>query len=354
MKKLHHIVPLLRLPAIVTLAFVMAWLVLYDFGELGSFVPADKAADFETGDFYQMVEQAGSVRTLCDDVVLVPIDGLSRREIASVIDEITLYDPKVIAIDLLWGFPQPETDSLLCDVLDSGILTVVPDTTAYIYNQVPELIEGHVELYTEGASNTVRLLADGESMAAKVARILRPGLSVGKIADNHGLIHYGHYDFHILKPGQLALHPEIIKGRAVFIGTLSDAADMHSTPVSAEMSGMLIHATSVATMIDSFHDVRNSPEWFDWLLAIVFCTLFVFLNLRSQSWRGGQLIMRVSQIALLLLIVTGGTFIYLHTGLSINFSRPLLMVGAAALAVDIWCGAEAFINHKSHKKSHKR
>lgn len=189
--------------------------------------------------FYQMVEQAGSVRTLCDDVVLVPIDGLSRREIASVIDEITLYDPKVIAIDLLWGFPQPETDSLLCDVLDSGILTVVPDTTAYIYNQVPELIEGHVELYTEGASNTVRLLADGESMAAKVARILRPGLSVGKIADSHGLIHYGHYDFHILKPEQLALHPEIIKGRAVFIGTLSDAADMHSTPVSAEMSGRL-------------------------------------------------------------------------------------------------------------------
>lgn len=346
---LNRIFLLLRVPVIVVLAFIMTWVLIYDFGELNKFAPAEKVTDFEIGDFYQMIENAKPVRTLCDDVVLVPIDGLSRRQIASVIDEIILNAPKVIAIDLLWGFPQPETDSLLCEVLDSGVLTIVPDIEEYIYNLIPGLIQGHVEFYNGEASNTVRRLADSESMSAKVADILRPDSQIFNIADNHGLIHYGHYDFHVLSPEQIEDNSELIKSRAVFVGTLYDPADMHPTPVAAEMSGMLIHATAVATMIDSGNFVKDSPDWFDWVLAILICTLFVFLNLRSQLWIGGQLIMRISQICLLLLIVIGGTFIYEYTGLSINFSRPLLMVGAAALAVDIWCGLESFINHKFNK-----
>lgn len=341
--KLSEAYPQLRIPAIVALAFALTWILVYDISQISYFAPADKSADFQTSDFYQLVDQSRPIHSFCDEVVMIPIDDLSRPEIATVIHELSTMAPKVIGIDLLWGYPQPETDIYLREILKSmPCPTIIPDTTAYIYNQVDNLIQGDVTLNNAGGK-CIRYLAGANSMPFKIAALIDKK-TVENI-DSADLIRFGHYEFNIIEPDEISDNSDAIRNRAILIGTMTDPSDMHDTPVTATMPGMLIHANSIATILDSKR-IRKSSVWFDRLLAIILCVIFVRFNLKAKSRAGGDLIMRIFQLCLLIIIIFVGTTIYLYTGLSINFSFPLLIIVSAALATDVWLGLESLLTCK--------
>lgn len=336
-----RLIPALRIPCIVAIAFVATWFLVYDVSQISYFAPADKTADFETSDFYQLVQQSRPVKKLCEDVVIVPIDGLSRGEIASVIDEVGAWQPAVIGVDLLWNYPQPEVDSYLVDVLSQlPCRVIVPDTASYIYSDAEGIVEGDVTL--SGNNKTIRNLPGARSFAFVAAKTLDAELTA---SDSNKLIRFGTYDFNIVPPDAIDEFGDEFRDRIVLIGTIYDESDMHSTSVSGSIPGLMIHAESIATMLDS-RQITSSPAWLDWIISIIVCSLFVWLSLKSKVWRGGDLIMRLCQFAFLVSIIFFGTTIFLAFDFSINFSRPLLMVASSALAVDLWLGAEQLLFNK--------
>lgn len=332
---------------IVLLTLVLSWFVVYDLGSISYFAPMEKASDYETSDFYQTVAASRPVRRLCDKVVLVPVDGLSRAEIAEVISQVAFCAPAATGVDLLFGYPQPGTDEELREAIASLPVAVVPDTSAYIYADVPGLRQGGVELEAESRLGTIRRYRSAGSMAGELALASgRAPVAAG------GLLEFGFYDFETVYPGEILDSETTLNGAIVLIGTLADVSDMHPTAVGADTPGMLIHATAIASMLAE-RPVRTPPEWFDWLLAVVLCAAFVHANLRLKEREGGELLMRLLQLGMLLMITAAGTLLYLHLRVNVNFGRPLLMVGTAALSVDVWCGAMAlrrYMRNKTRKK----
>lgn len=102
----------------------------------------------------------------------------------------------------------------------------------------------------------------------------------------------------------------------------------------------MIHAASIATMLNE-NRITTIPEWLDWTLAIILCFAFIATarSLKERDW--ADCLMRIVQIALLLLIIVIGCWCYSRYRLNINFTRPLIMLATAAVAVDLWEGGIA-------------
>lgn len=339
-KKLHET---LRIGGIVVLSFFLARFLVFDITLISFFAPADKSTDFRSVDFYQIVENSlVGEKQYCPEVLLIGVDSLSRNEITSVIEEVGQCHPKLIGIDIEWAHAEP-TDSRLREVLaELRCPVVVPDTSSYIYRDVTGLLKGDVSFN----DNCIRSITIPNSFSERIALLLKPDIKINNRRISP--IRYGHYEFiDTIKPHSISQSSSIIEGKAILIGALTDLSDCHNTPVDAHMPGLMIHANNIATLLDATAP-GYAPRWIENLLALATCTIFVIFNLISKKWIGGGLAMRLIQILFLLAIIIFGTITYLLGGASIDFTRPLLTVVAAAFAVDIWVGAEEL--YKRHKE----
>lgn len=319
---------------IVVLAFALSWFFIYDISSLSYFSPLEKSSDFETSDFYQLVSDSRAVRTLNDDIVVVSVDDLSRGEITDALEMISLCDPAAVGIDVLFGFPQ-EDDPRLVEVLSGMSNVVVPDTSAYIYSSCPGLIQGSVYLEADSYRSTVRECITDGTFTSRLAYLYRAGIELPE----RMRIEYPGVEFNVIHAAELPDVPELLEGKIVLVGVVNDFSDVHPTPVDDAMPGILIHASAIATML-SPDRVTDFPEWADWLVAIVLCYAFVSSTRILKRYDWGDLVMRVVQIAVLILIIIIGTEMYVARHIDINFSRPLVMIAAGTLAVDVWNGMD--------------
>lgn len=319
---------------IVLLAFGLSWFFIYDFTSISYFSPLEKSSDFETSDFYQIAEDSKAMRRFCDDVVIVPVDGMSRREIADALALIDYCGPSATGIDILFGYPQPD-DSYLIDILaDMDNAVVVPDTSSYIYSSCSNLSEGSVYLEAESRRQTVRDYSSEGTLGAELVRHLKPEISLTKLFR----IEYAATEFEQIQVDEILDNSELLEGRIVLVGAVEDAADCHLTPIDDAMPGILIHASAIATML-SPDRITMFPEWADWVLAIVLCYVFIVATRWLKRYDWGDFVMRMIQLTFLLLIIFIGSVCYMKYRLCIDFTRPLLMVAAGTLAVDLWNGA---------------
>lgn len=334
--------------AIVLLAFALSWFLIYDISSMSYFSPLEKSSDFETSDFYQLVSDSRAVRTLNDDIVVVSVDDLSREEITDALEMISLCDPAAVGIDILFGFPQDD-DYRLVEVLSGMHNVVVPDTSSYIYSSCPGLIQGSVYLEADSYRSTVRECSTDGTFTAVLASLYRPETAL----PDRMRIEYPGVEFNVIHAAELAEAPELLEGKIVLVGVVNDYSDVHPTPVDDAMPGILIHAAAIATML-SPDRVTDFPEWADWLVAILLCYVFVSSTRVLKRFDWGDMVMRVVQIAVLVLIIIIGTEMYVSHRIEINFSRPLVMVAAGTLAVDVWNGMAGLVGIIRHRVGIRR
>ena len=83
MKSLSQIMSSLPLPVksvVITVATLLfSHVLVYDLMSVSFFSPMEKASDFRFSDFYTIVADDRAVSTLDDDIVIVPVDGLTRK-----------------------------------------------------------------------------------------------------------------------------------------------------------------------------------------------------------------------------------------------------------------------------------
>lgn len=365
MKSLSEIMTKLPLPiksAVITvMTLLCSHFVVYDLMEVSFFSPMEKASDFRFSDFYTIVADDRAVSILDEDIVIVPVDGYTRREMARVIDDIDFCGPAAVGLDIAFAPPSnPDDDPLAeslaaCDNLVMPVRIENENGQAHLrhlsyYDMIVEPKGGYAAVNIQGDArqrSTVREFTgsfpteEGEvpSLAAALVGIMRPE-AADKLKERGGKDEYIRFHsrkFDTINPDEILDNPDLIKGKIVLIGKISNAGDLHVTPLDNFTPGLLIHAHTAATIISGKY-IRELTPFESYALAAITCFLIVWLNMRLWESPAGPLVVRVVQIAMLYAMIVGGTMAYIHYGIDLNFAFAIMATGLGVASCDVYIG----------------
>lgn len=356
-----------RVIGITLLTFLLSHFLIYDISSISYFAPMEKASDFTVSDFYQLVANRKDIRRLEEHVVIVSIDSCGRKEIGELIEAIDFCNPAAIGLDVFFNYPTTD-DSLLIEAIEASDRLILPCSVEYDIesNRCTGVSGSFFDKQLKQKKTFAAVNLAGSTMQS-VIREFRPffvyeedtiqhfATALLRMADEEAYkrlkqrgneietINYPLNDFAILSPHEILHFPEEIEGKIVLIGSTHEKWDCHATPVSAEMPGILIHAHSIATMLQETY-IHEIPHWMVWAIAIALCIGILLIQDTCEGSRYESLLMRIVQLMLLYLIVVIGYYFYSRQQLSIDFAIPLLMVGLEFLARDIWAGGVDFLS----------
>lgn len=277
-----------RAAMVTLLAFLLSFLIIEPMSlSTLSIFSAPEKNDFSVTDLYAQVADRRPVRTLDPDIVLVDIGHADRNEIASILQRVNFWNPRVVGIDVMFASPG-DSDSLLLKALGETGCLVIPlelanaGKDAFKVKCAPFFYNDKAIKATYAASNlpsefegaTIRefvttfpLSAGGEveSFPMALAGAYNPEcIKALRSRKNHlEPIDYPSREFLTLTPDDIDLNGDQLTGRLVILGALSDADDMHSTPINSYMSGLSIQGAATATILSGrFYDPASRlPAW---------------------------------------------------------------------------------------------
>lgn len=353
--------PLLIKSAVITIATILfSHLLVYDFMSLSFFSPMEKAADFRFSDFYTIVADDRAVASLDSNIVIIPLDGMTRRQMARVIDDVNFCSPAAVGLDIAFARPSnPDDDPIAtamqdCDNLVMPVRIVPEDDglhTCHVsyYDSIVSPAGGFAAVNIQGETtkrSTVREFAlnfntaEGEttSMALALASIAHPE-KVKKLVDvdNEQFINFPSRRFDIISPDEIIDNPDLIEGKIVLLGKMNNAGDLHVTPLDNFTPGLLIHAHTIATILDG-NFIRTLSDTESYAIAAILCFIIVWLNMWLYEIPVGTLVVRVVQMAMLYLMIVGGTIAYIDYHIDLNFSIAIMTTSLGVAACDFYIG----------------
>lgn len=365
---------LYKAAGITALAFLLSSILLTPFSfSASTFVSAPEKNDFEMTDFYSIVADARLVRTLDKDITIVNIDNCNRDQIAEVLEILSICEPAVIGLDVMFAEPR-ENDERLLEAIASCRNIVMPigvaptdkdnslfcvTDTAFFYPAYHKAPHGVTNLPTKYAGGTVREfekyfpLDDGReklpSFSVAVAEMYAPEAvsDMQKRGGKTELISFPSHDYRIYNPDEIADHVADLNGKIVLVGAMTEQPDLHSTPVHSQMAGIAIHARAISTILNGDYLVRASRPA-NWGLAFLLCLIIIFTNLSLAGDTKG-LIMRLTQLGLIYLLIVAGYTLFVEKNLIIDISYALLMLTFGLFANDMWNGSAAICRMANKK-----
>lgn len=359
--------------AITALAFLLSFVVAAPFSaSLSAMFSGPEKTDFMMSDLFVQVADGRPVRQIDDRIVLIDVGQMDRENIARTLEEVALCCPKAVGIDI--NFAQnmggDEADKRLLEAISSLPGVVLPLGVAerdgyftvtdrpFFGDSLRNVTFGIANMPGNGERGAIRdfavdfLLEDGRSVPSFVVAVAEAGnpnvaWPLRERGQKTARIAYASRDFTIIDGYSLDSHLDELDGKYVLIGATADARDMHATPVSSYMVGLLIHAYALSTLLDG-HRFVVVPPTADYVLAVILCFIIVLgaVGIRGKI-RG--LTLRIAQVALLYLAVRTGYSLYVDHDIICNFSYTLLMITFGIFAADVWNGMTA-IWEKTSKK----
>ena len=364
---------LFKVAGITALSFVLSMLLATPAAfSITSLFSSPDQEDFAISDFFTRMADRRPMRQLDRDIVLADIGFAGREEIAEALELLALCGPKTVALDVLFEEPHDDDSRLLAAIenLPSVVLPVGLEQTRPnpgMGEDTPAFAIGSVGFFyahskaKAGAANlpgrfdrsTIRefrpayRLADGRTMLsfpAAVAREADPAafeaLRRRAVRTGNALetVDYASREFTTAPIDRIADSPELFADKIVIVGSFSDIADSHKTPVSATMPGALIHAYALCTILGGrYYDRMPAPVYITLALLLSFCVVWMAsgINLRARG-----LFMRSLQIAIVLLAVWLCYSLFADHRLVVDCSALLLSLTFALFASDIWNGLE--------------
>ncbi len=355
----------LRTTVIVSLAYALSYLIVYDISSISYFDGATGDADSRISDFYFAVANRRSVATLDKNVVIVSIDSCSREQIAEVIERVDFCAPRAVGLDVVFDYPSAD-DSRLIEAIcncDNLILPVYlhydPEQQcfdrvegSFFYEDLPNINFGAVNLVGNNIHSVIRefrpefpMLTDTiPSFALALVHKVAPQAyqRIRTRVRTFEMIDYPSREYEVVRPSEVLERKDDLTGRVVLIGSVDDPADKHVTPIDYQMPGVRILACSLSTILDGNY-IRRSSTVVEWTIAILLCMLVVVLNNLLRKKNFGNLAIRVFQFMLLYCIMLCGCKLFIAKHICVDFTKPLLMVGLGLVANDIWYGSGEYM-----------
>ncbi len=354
----------LKALGITSLDFVLSQILLSPLTfSAATMISSPDRGDFTINDFYCHVADKRAVRTLDRDVVIVDIGDLDRDGIAEVIETLSFCSPKAVGVDVLFAEPR-EDDSRIINALRSCpnivmAVSVKPDTDhqdMYTYDLQSFLMDSISTGTAVGATNFPTTEGDRtirefrpyfpgvtdtiDSFALAIARIASP--SSATVIDERGnseeVINFCSRTYNIYNPDELIENADQITGKIVLLGSLNHREDMHTTPVKSAMTGVMIHAHTLSTILSETYFYKLG-QWWNWAIAFLSCFTVIALSMFIPT-KIKSMTMRVFQLLLLYVTIRYGYELFINYNIIANFSYSLLMITFGLLANDFWTGAE--------------
>ena len=343
-----------------SLSFIMIdWLDVY------TYMPSSKATDFQMSDMYNAVANRRAVRQLDNDIVIITTDDCSRIEIAELITKINDNSPAAIGIDIFFPYTYSDDSILLaslcsCDnlVLPLHVVDSIAEKKKFsFFDGMVNAQYGCVNLELANIRSTLRdfhpyYQYEGGTVpnfAVTLAGV-KDSSTLRTLKNREGnteIIYFPSVDFVQLEGKRILYDDELqleqLKGKIVLMGDAKNPNDLYLTPLDAAMPGILIHAHTLHTILSNKY-VSVSKKWVNWMIAILVCFFFSFINLIAKKSFGklGNFLMRILQFLTMYILFAIGCFVFASNGLYIDFTPSMLIIGLGAVAFDVWYGLYVF------------
>lgn len=364
---------ILKTLGITLLAFILSMALEAPFSaSTSSIFSGPEKHDFTITDIYAQIANDRPVRKLEDRVVIVDIGIKGREEIAEVLEVLSLCGAKAVGLDV--NFEEPtEDDTRLLNAISSVENIVLPlgvrasgdkfeiDDRPFFYEEISGPKYGVVNIPTATRKSSVREYAVGfpvgndtlPSFVTAIAGLAAPDALAELHARGNNLetTAYHSKEFRVYPADDVTAHAEEFTDKIVLVGAMSDAGDMHPTPINSYEPGIMIHAAGITTLLDREWYV-SLPRYTDYLIAIIICFLIVFARIGIRNDTKG-LVVRILQVILAYAAVRLGYSLFIDRHIVCNFSTTLLMIAFGIFAVDIWNGFEVLLT-KLYKRIKQR
>lgn len=252
--------------------------------------------EFSLSDMYYKIDwQENGSPEISHDITLVDITPLTKRsEIARVIDEVRKCSPAAIGVDIIFEGENYDMygDNVLMETAEASGAIFAKKLTDYdartnsFQNQVVSFFvtesikEGYVNAIGDMSSTCLRKFSIERSYRGLPQRSFTSqvageysGKDIPHDKTDDRLINYRFVDFPVISHDSILAKRDLIKDRAVLIGTVTEERDMHFTPLG-KLPGLKIQAYSVQTIIDQ-KDIETIGYKFLIALSVIVCWLTV-------------------------------------------------------------------------------
>lgn len=330
----------------------------------------DGQSDFSISDFYNRVDANRDEKTVDPNVVVVNIDSVTdRADMAELLQRIYRCRPRVVGVDAVFAHPRtPEDDSLLLRTLSAHSANVVlssslaedgasvnPDLVA---ERLPGACRGVANLVSKGRRGVVRTyrpayVLDGDTVPSLALSMCRKMGAASPVTTDLEHIYYSSNEILVLQPDDVVRNADLLRGKAVLVGTIGEAADLHATPLSAEYPGVLIHANILSNMLGGDY-LTVVDDLINWTLGILISVLMGFFYFAMSGRKSKPVAIR---LALLLVVAVGiwiGCWVYSAFHVSLGVPKILLVVALGQLSLDLYCAADELLHSNIVKKIRKK
>lgn len=364
LSKRHKISPVFLRAFVATgLGFFMSTLLVEPLSMSTSAIfSSPEKRDFQMSDLFTQIADNRPVRALENRVVIVDIGNGTREDIADALSLISLCGPKAVGVDINFADPG-QNDEYLIESLRANPNVILPlgvkqisgsnnfeiEDKPFFYDQEPDFEYGIVNLPLKVNKGTIREYAidfktdEGvfPSFSVALAEKMDPD-AVKRLKERGvetGITSYHSREFITLNLNELEENAEDLNDKIVVLGALEESSDMHATPVKSHVSGVMLHAYAISTVLDGawFHKV---PKIFDYVLAalLCYCIMLVYFGYNS-NFRG--IVLRIIQAILVFLAVRIGYSLFVDHNVIFDLSYTVLIIAFGLFAADIWKGVEA-------------
>jgi CHASE2 domain-containing sensor protein len=293
---------------VVVLAWVIAgfWAIL--FVNFTIFDPVSRAlSEFKMTDIYFTIQRMGNNVKWSDDIVLIDItEQRDRGEIAQTLQDLASCNPKTVLMDVIF---EMEGEDLVAngelvsaiDQLPQSVLSCKLIASSEVQGKFVDVLKSFFEPfgdYTWAYSNVLKgngpngTLRD-YTISQKVdtatyyslpylaaCRYMEKEPSVEK--NNKRTIVYSNIEFPVVRYDSIMENKALIKDKLVMVGTVTEEADMHFTPVG-KMAGMKTVAYAAQTYIDH-HEISSMSSIVSWILTVLVCLIAAYAGYLTRKY----------------------------------------------------------------------
>lgn len=357
---------------------LVKWLI-YDPLGLSFFAPVRSSTEVEVSDIYHAVSQGSSRLRYEERIVVVDVsEDADRAAIAGTLWQVADCHPLAIGVDII--FPEakePFADWLLHDAVSSfpGVVlpVVLEDYADGAYRQCTRCFfmpaegvrEGFVNLQAKGEFRKVGsflpyLSFRGDTLLSLPAAILKEGApdkfaAMLKRKGAEELINWKPRFIEVIPDSAVAANRELIAGKLVLMGIVDDQADQHWVPVSKVVSGTMIHAYTLATMLNEAYIDKPSESVVRWV-SFLLCALLIGINLCFKRGKvdSGDFWVRIIQLVMVLGLLCGGYWLFAACNYCVDFTYLLVLVAFSGWSIDVYMAIKEWLSFGYDKFKEKK
>lgn len=365
--------------AITVFAFVLSSLLLKPLSfSASAFLSNPEKSDFAMTDVYTILADSREVRDRDRNILVVNLRGLDRNGIAQVLELMPLLNVRAVGLDVVFMEPREDDSRLLAAVAGCPGLVMAEsmrrDADGFVSHErsffadsvAGDVRRGVTTFPARYAKSTIREFrgyfptSEGDTVASFAVAMAEAGApeavaSLRERGKTLELINYASRDVDVVMPEEIADRAEDFEGRFVLLGDVDDLFDKHATPLNSTVSGVMIHAAALSTILDGVYLDRMGDAG-NKVLAFAICLVILLIwhmfSAKEVLLRGGTV--RLIQLTMVVSMIVTGYVMFVRERFVWDFSYTLLMITFGLFANDIWLFGEYLFVELPRKRRQRR